>query len=330
MVTVLTGTSAQVPKGITVGQTSDLEAATGCSVLLCPQGAVGAVAVYGGAPATRETDLLAPDKMVQSVHALVLSGGSAYGLDAASGVMRYLEEKKLGVPFSGAVVPIVVAASLFDLDVGSSTVRPDANMGYAAASLATATISQTGTVGAGTGATVGRFMGPTHAMKGGLGAASVCSGELIVTALVAVNSLGNVFDRAKGEYLAGAHVVHDGKKVIVEPLDTLPQILSQMSAENTNTTIGAVVTNARLDKAQTQRVAGMSHDGLARSIYPVHTSFDGDALFALATGEVEAQSDLVGTLAAVATEQAVLDAVRSAESLHGFPSHSSIEETPEH
>lgn len=325
MPTVMSGPSASLPQGILLGHMSNYEAATGCSVVLCPTGATGSVAVYGGAPATRETDLLAPEKMVQSIHAVVLSGGSAYGLDAAGGVMHFLEEQECGVSFAGAVVPIVVAASLFDLDVGSATIRPDAAMGYKAAALAEAAVKQTGSLGAGTGASVGRFMGPNHAMKGGFGAASVQCGELLVSALVAVNSLGNVYDRFTGEFLAGAYLTKDGKKSIVDALDVLPQMLSS-SQQSGNTTIGVVLTNARLSKTEAYRVACTAHDGYARALYPTHTSFDGDAIFALATGEVEGHADVVGALGALAMEYAIVDAARSAESLFGLPSAASLQE----
>ncbi|MDR2035786.1 MAG: P1 family peptidase [Coriobacteriales bacterium] len=325
MITLKTGPSAVVPEGILVGNAQDRIAATGCTAILCPQGAVGAVAVRGAAPATRETDLLAPENTVHSVHAVVLSGGSAYGLDAAGGVVRYLEEQKSGFEFSGFVVPVVVGASLFDLDIGSAACRPNAQMGYLAADCASPNITETGNVGAGTGASVGRFLGPSCAMKGGLGVASVESGSLQVTALVAVNSLGNVADRDTGTYLAGARMNKDGKDSIVEPLDVLPDLLGGMVNERTNTTIGAILTNADLHKSEAQRVASMAHDGLARAIYPAHTSFDGDALFTLATGRVWAHQDVVGALAALAVEQAVLNAVRSARDAYGLPAASSFE-----
>ena len=332
MLSPMRGQAAELPKGILIGHQNDVEAATGCSVILCKEGAVASVAVRGGAPATRETDLLSPENTVQCLHAVVLSGGSAYGLDAGSGVMRYLEEQETGVPFAGFVVPIVVGASLFDLDIGSALRRPDAEMGYAAALAAKPEVGKTGSVGAGTGAGVGRFMGPDHAMKGGLGVASVRSGELIVSAVVAVNSLGAVFDSATGTYVAGAYVEKDGRKVIIDPLETLADLLPMLAAgptdepldERGNTSIGAVITNAELSKAQAQRVASMAHDGLARSIYPAHTSFDGDALFALCTGEVVTQPDVVGFLAALAVEHAVLDAVLSAEEAYGLPAASTF------
>lgn len=326
MLSLKKGQATVVPHGFLIGQQSDTAAATGCTVILCPEGAVGSVAVRGGAPATRETDLLDPENMVQSVHAVVLSGGSAFGLDAAGGVMRYLEEQGWGVPFSNATVPIVVGASLFDLEVGSATTRPDATMGYDAAAAAAEAPVLTGNVGAGTGASVGKFLGVEHAMKGGLGAASVQSGELIVTALIAVNSLGNIFDRTTQHFVAGALGAHEGEQRIVNPLETLAQLFSPQTAQASNTTIGVVLTNAEVSKSDAKRIAGMAHDGLARSIIPVHTSFDGDALFALATGAVKAQADLVGALAALTVEHAVLNAVFDAAQAYGLSSATSLKE----
>ncbi|MCL2530073.1 MAG: P1 family peptidase [Coriobacteriia bacterium] len=324
MLIIESGSAAKLPQGILLGNTSDEEAATGCTVVLCKEGAVGSVAVRGAAPATRETDLLAPENAIQKVHAVVLSGGSAYGLDAASGVMNYLEEQDCGFPIGGAVVPIVVAAALFDLDIASASIRPNARMGYNAAATASPIIGATGNVGAGTGAAVGRFLGPLCSMKGGLGAASVESGSLLVSAVVAVNSLGNVYDREAGAYLAGALLEEDGKDSIVEPLEILPELFSAIADLRANTIIGAVLTNAKLSKPDAARVAAMAHDGLARAIYPAHTSFDGDALFALATGEVPSQQDAVGALAALAVERAIIDAVVSAKEAYGLPSALSL------
>jgi len=324
MLSIKTGQDVALPQGFLLGHVSDEVAATGCTVVLCPQGAVGSVAVCGAAPATRETDLLTPENAVQMVHGVVLSGGSAYGLDAASGVMRFLEEQGAGFTMGEVVVPIVVAASLFDLDIASATRRPDAEMGYRAAIVASSNPEATGNIGAGTGACVGRFLGPDSAMKGGLGIASVESSDLLVSAVVAVNSFGNVFDRRTGTYIAGARLTEDDRTFIVEPMDILPELLSVMSVQRTNTTIGAVITNANLNKAEALRAATMAHDGLARAIYPVHTSFDGDALFTLAKGSVAAHPDAVGTLAALAVEQAILDAVLSAEEAYGLPSARSL------
>ncbi|MCL2807309.1 MAG: P1 family peptidase [Coriobacteriia bacterium] len=327
MPTIKRGSSAILPQGVLLGHQSNKVAATGCTVVLCPDGAVGSVAVRGGAPATRETDLLAPENLVEQVHAVLISGGSAFGLDAASGVMQYLEEKSHGFSFGQAVVPIVVGASLFDLDVGSATIRPDASMGYAAAASASECIQSTGNVGAGTGASVGRFLGSYSAMKGGVGIASTQVNDLLVSAVVAVNSLGNVFDRVNNRFLAGARIEQDGVQVIAEPTEVLPDLLcpqkelgKQATAARTNTTIGVVITNATLCKAKALRAVSMAHDGLARTIYPAHTSFDGDALFALATGKVPAEQNVVGMLAALAVEQAILDAVTSAKEAYGLPS----------
>ena len=326
MVTCERAQAAQLPSGIQIGHMSNSEATTGCTAILCAEGAVGSVAVRGGAPASRETDLLAPHNMVQTVHAVVLSGGSAFGLDAASGVMRYLSEQGIGLPFNDAVVPIVAGLSLFDLDFATNAQgdRPDADMGYAAAEQIGSEVGKTGNVGAGTGACVGRFLGAGNAMKGGLGVASVLSGDLLVTAVIAVNSLGNVYDRKTNQYLAGALIEQDGRVAIAEPLDYLAQILGESVPERAHTSIGAVLTNATLDKSHAYRVASMAHDGLARSIYPAHTSFDGDGLFTLATGKVVAHPDLIGSLAALVVEEAVHDAVLSASEAHEHPAVASL------
>ena len=331
MPVVASGANAVLPKGIAIGHASDKEAATGCTAILCKEGAVGSVAVRGGAPATRETDLLAPQNLIESVHAVVLSGGSAFGLDAASGVMRFLEEKGVGLPFKGATVPLVVGASLFDLDVVTAKVRPTADMGYAAAAAAQERVLETGALGAGTGASVGRFMGSSHAMKGGLGVASVELDGLVVSAVVAVNSLGSVYDQEKARYIAGAYIKNEESPAgftLVDPLDTLAQLLKNQDdagAERSNTTIGAVLTNACITKTEALRVASMAHDGMARAIYPIHTSFDGDALFTLATGEVETSADLVGALGALVVERAIIDAVLSAKEAYGLPCASLVQ-----
>jgi L-aminopeptidase/D-esterase-like protein len=321
-----TGSAAQLPSGFTVGQAQDIQAGTGCTVILAPEGAVGGVAVRGGAPATRETDLLDPLNLVQQLHAVILSGGSAFGLDAAGGVMRYLEEKGIGIPFSDSCVPIVCGASLFDLSVGDATVRPDAAMGYAACAAAAPALA-VGNVGAGCGASVGKLLGADHAMKSGLGAASIQIDELIVCALVAVNALGTVVDRATGTALAGSVATgSDGKPVILgahAALDLLRQ--SPTNPFAANTTIGCVLTNAALDKVQSNRLASVTHDALARAIEPVHSSFDGDAVFALAQGSVQAHPDVVAVYATTVMEQAIYNAVRSAEAAYGLIASSSFQ-----
>lgn len=309
--------------GIKVGNVEDLRALTGCTVLLMEEGAVCGVDVRGSAPGTRETDLLNPIHLVDRVHAICLSGGSAYGLDAAGGVMQYLEERGCGFQTGAGVVPIVPAAVLFDLDVGDAQVRPDRSMGYLAASKAARGPFPMGNVGAGCGATVGKVAGPHRAMKGGLGSASrIWENDLIVGAIVAVNALGEIRDPSSGQILAGAR---DDEGQIRSYLYWMGKQPLSFSG-GTNTTIGVVATNARLTKGQANKVASMAHDGLARTIYPAHTMLDGDTLFAVATGEVEASVDLVGALAAEVLAEAVLQAIRSAEGIEGVPAHRDLQD----
>lgn len=313
--------------GVKVGHFTETRRPTGVTVILTEAGATAGVDVRGSAPGTRETDLLDPQNLVQQVHAIVLSGGSAYGLDAATGVMRWLEEHDFGFPTGPAKVPIVPAAVLYDLAVGDAKIRPDAAAGYKACAAATTKAPAEGNFGAGTGATVGKLLGGARAMKGGVGTASVkltdkqSQTTLTVGALVAVNAVGDVLDPATGKLLAGARTP-DGKAL----LGTLPAILKgePLSAllGGTATTIGVVATDAKLDKAQCQKVAAMAHDGLARTINPAHTMYDGDTLFALATGRSGQAGNvtLIGTLAAEAMAQAVVRAIRAAKSLPGLPS----------
>ncbi|HEY8477098.1 MAG TPA: P1 family peptidase [Chloroflexota bacterium] len=305
--------------GLLVGHDTNLEAATGCTVVLCEEGAVGGVDVRGAAPGTRETDVLRPGHLVSQVHAVLLTGGSAFGLDAAAGVMRYLEERGRGFLVGHVRVPIVPAAVIFDLLVGDATVRPDAAAGYRACQAASRGPIAEGTVGAGTGATVGKLFGPTGATKGGLGTASLRLPDgLVVGAIVVVNAVGDVVDPQTGRIVAGARRPEGGF------LDAMAQLrLGWLPGPGAaaNTTIGVVATNARLDVAQCRRVASMAHDGLARTIRPVHTMHDGDTLFALATGHWQGNADVtrVGALAAEAVAEAVLRAVRLATGLHGIP-----------
>ncbi len=315
-----------VQKGMTavpnirVGHATDLEGLTGCTVVLCEKGAVGGVDQRGGAPGTRETDLLRPMHSVQEVHAVLLAGGSAYGLAAADGVMRYLEEQGVGFDARVAKVPIVPAAILFDLDLGDPGARPDAAMGYAACQAAADGPVLEGNAGAGTGATAGKILGPGRAMKTGLGSAAVdLGGGLIVGALVAVNPLGDVVDPQTGEILVGAR-----KLTADEPADTLAVMRSMvgkaaLSFASSNTVIGVVATNARLTKEQTNKVAQMAQDGIARAVRPAHTLFDGDTLFALSTGSKRADVNLIGAYAAEVVAQAVVQAVRAAEGVGGLP-----------
>lgn len=305
--------------GIKVGHYTDKAAATGCTVILFPPRTVGAVDVRGGAPGTRETDALAAHNMVEEVTAVVLSGGSAFGLSAADGVMRWHRERGLGYQSrAGAVVPIVPAAILYDLGVGDSDVFPDASAGYQACENASDDPVESGCVGAGTGAKVGAIMGMERASKGGLGSAAIdLGGGVVVAALMAVNALGNVLDE-RGQILAGLRSAEGGGfDSILETWAALANMTSAPSA-NENTVIGLVATNASLNKVQAQKVAQMAHDGIARAVNPAHTMYDGDTIFALATGEVPAEPSLIGGYAAEAVAAAIRDAVRSATSLAGI------------
>jgi len=309
-----------MPKGLTevpglkVGLVTDREAATGVTVILAEGGARASVEVRGSAPGTRETDLLAPGRLVESVQAIVLTGGSAFGLDAAGGVVRYLEERGLGFPTGPVNVPIVPAAVIYDLGIGSSRVRPDAEMGYRACLNASSGPVPEGSVGAGTGATVGKLFGIQQAVKSGQGCAAIRIGSLVVAALVVVNAFGDVYD-AQGNFLAGPRDPATGKMV-----KTTELLLSQkLPGTPDNTTLGVVATNARLSKEELQKVAQMAHDGLARTIRPVHTMLDGDTIFALSLGEERGEVNLVGIAAVEAVAQGVERAVRLAESLGGIP-----------
>ena len=306
--------------GLSVGHHTRAERPTGCTVVLCPQGATCGVDVRGAAPGTRETDLLRPDNLVEQVHAVLLAGGSAFGLDAATGVMRWLEEHGHGFPVGPhAKVPIVPAAVLFDLWVGDGRLRPDAAGGHAACAAASREAPAQGSVGAGAGATVGKLHGIERAMKGGIGTASVRVGAFTVGALVAVNPTGDVIDPASGAVIAGTRGTDGRPRSAVQALfagEIPPRALAGMA-----TTIGVVATDAVLTKAQAGRLATMAHDGLARTIHPVHTLADGDTIFALASGAAGRDADLtvLGTMAAEATARAVLNAVRAATALPGLP-----------
>ena len=307
--------------GIKVGHHTLAERPTGCTVILTEAGAVAGVDVRGGAPGTRETALLDPAKSVQEVHGIVLAGGSAFGLDAASGVMRYLAERDIGYDTRVAKVPIVPAAILFDLSIGEDpTIRPTADCGYRAAEAATSDPVPEGNVGAGAGATVGKMGGPGRAMKGGIGSASISMpGGLVVSALVAVNAVGDVIDPATGQVVAGARG-EDGR-TLADARVLLRAGRSNRSRPGENTTIGVVATNARLTQAQATVMAQMAHDGFARAISPSHTPNDGDAIFALATGVYDGPTGLgtIGALAADVMAEAIVRAVRAATSIPGYP-----------
>lgn len=302
--------------GIRVGHDTNLGAGTGCTVILCDTAATGGVDVRGGAPATRETDLLRPMNLVDGVNAVVLAGGSAFGLDAASGVMRYLEERGTGYDTGVVRVPIVPAAAIFDLALGSASVRPDAASGYRACEQASSDAVAQGTVGAGTGATVGKMAGPSFMMKGGLGSASMQLADgSIVGAIVAVNALGDIVDPQTQKTIAGARNPAGHGFLAANPFG--------------NTTIAVVATSAALTREQANKMAQMAHDGMAQVIRPAHTMFDGDTVFALALGPTSQQFhgsplaaihiSTIGAAAATTLARAIVKAVRNATSLHGIP-----------
>ncbi len=303
--------------GIFLGHVSDYEALTGCTAVLCPEGAVGGVDVRGASPGTRETDLLRPGCRVELVHGVVLAGGSAFGLDAACGAVRYLEERGYGHNTGIARVPIVTAAVIFDLHTGNKDVRPDAKMGYDACLAATAGKHAEGCVGAGTGATVGNLLGPGSATKGGLGSWSLQQGDLIVGAVVVVNALGDVVDPSTGEIIAGLRDPQSGGFMNTKELMSRGEV--GRIFPGTNTVLGVVATNAYLTKEQVNRVASLACLGLARTVSPTHTCYDGDAIFALSRGSIQASSDQVGIIAAECVAQAVLRAVQEAWSVGGVP-----------
>ena len=302
--------------GLMVGHFTDTRRPTGCTVIITPDGSVAGVDVRGAAPGTRETDLLHPSNLVDRVHAIVLAGGSAWGLDAASGVMQWLEENHIGLPVGFGLVPIVPAAVLFDLPVGDARIRPDARAGYAACVAASRQPPLEGNVGAGAGALVGKIFGLKRAMKGGIGSAAITVNGITVGAIIACNALGDIINPATGKLLAGARTA-DGAALVDSRAALLAGETPKSVMAGTNTTIGVVATDAVLTKAQAHRLALVAHDGLARSINPVHTLSDGDTLFALGTGKAGTSADmmLLSTLAAEVTAMAVVRAIMAASSL---------------
>ncbi len=305
----MNNTITAVP-GIRVGHAQNDEAMTGCTVILCEAGAVGGVDQRGGAPGTRETDLLRPMHRVEQIHGVLLTGGSAFGLDATGGVMRYLEERGIGFDVGVARVPIVPAAVIFDLAIGRADVRPDAAMAYQACLNATSDPVIEGNVGAGTGATVGKILGMQSATKSGVGSACVeIVGGLFVGAIAVVNALGDVIDPHTGEIIAGARTA-DG---FADTLQVMQQFQAMSSASSiSNTVVGVVATNAKLNKEEVNKVAQMAHDGLARAVRPAHTMYDGDTIFALSTGGVQADVNLIGAFAAEVFAEAIVRGVKAA------------------
>lgn len=308
--------------GIKVGHGESIEGMTGCTVILCEDGAVAGVDVRGSAPGTRETDLLRPEKMVDKVHGIVLSGGSAFGLDAASGVMKYLEENGVGFDVGVTKVPIVCGAVIFDLNIGDYRIRPDYNMGYKAAKSASETENRQGNIGCGMGATVGKILGPEYSMKSGLGSASIKIGDLWVGAIVAVNSFGDVYDYEKKGILAGTYDYKE--KRLLNSYEIMKEQGKTVEFPMKNTTIGVVATNGILSKAEANKVAQMAQNGLARSINPIHTMYDGDTVFAMSTGKVKADISLIGTVASEIMSKAIVNAILAAESYENILSYKDI------
>lgn len=319
-------------KGIRVGHAQNEEGGTGCTAVICEKGATASVDVRGGGPASRETELLRPEKMVQQIHCVMLSGGSAFGLEAGDGAMQYLEENGIGFDVGIGVVPIVCGASCFDLVVGDPKCRPDKAMGYAACLASEAGEEPAmGNVGAGTGATVGKFLGLDYMIKTGLGIHAVQVGEVQCAALVTVNALGDVIDYDTGKTIAGLlNEDKTGFRSTVEAMyqeigkdrnvyhDEVPAAGADTASPVTNTTLGVIITNAKLDKAQCSKLAQIAHNGYARTIQPVHTSADGDTIFVLATGEVEVAPDCLGALATEVMGRAVNKAAREAAPAYGL------------
>ncbi len=320
--------------GIKVGHAQDLEAITGCTVVLCEDGAIPGVDQRGGGSATRETDVLKPiNHETKKAHGILLTGGSAYGLGAANGVMQYLEEREIGYPMIVAKVPIIPTASIFDLNIGSADDRPTPEMAYQACENASSDPPAQGTVGAGTGATVGKLLGMGQATKGGVGTASVEISEgVLVGAIVIVNAVGDVIDPSTNEIIAGARSlkkgpVKIGKGMFADSLEIMKGLVGKTIfglASRANTVIGVVATNAKLSKPYMTKVAQMAQSGVTRTIRPAHTMHDGDTMFALATGKKKADVNIVGAYAAQVFQEAILNAVRSATGIGGVPSISEL------
>ena len=305
-------------EGIKIGQTEDTAAGTGCTVIISETGMCAGLSIMGGGPACRDSGLLDPLTAAQFVNAVVLAGGSAFGLGATNGVMDYLEEHYIGFDVGVTKVPLVVQSDIFDLTVGDMTVRPDREMGYEAARLAMeAPNYRDGNYGAGCGATVGKIAGMGTCMKSGIGSYAIELGPLKIGAIVAVNALGDIYDWKTGKKIAGllsenGEDFRDSVSLMKENIDVKENVFVD------NTTIGAVITNASFNKSQLCKIARMTHNGFARSIHPVHTSADGDSIYALSSGDVAADQDLVGTLASQVMSEAIIRAINSAESAYGF------------
>lgn len=304
---------------IKIGNAQNEKAGTGCTVILCEKSAPVGLDVRGGGPASRESELLKPTAAAEEIHGILLSGGSAFGLDAAGGVQQYLEERGIGFDVGVTKVPLVCQSCLFDLTVADPMVRPDRAMGYEACKNAELGNYRDGSVGAGTGATVGKFYGMDFCMKSGIGSYAVQLGDLKVGAIVAVNALGDIFDWKTGEKLAG--LLSEDKKSFRSTEEEVYKSYEIVKNKFVgNTTIGVLITNGKFPKTQLCKIASMAHNGYARSIRPVHTTADGDSIYALSSGDVPADLDMVGTLAAEVMSEAIIRAVKHAESAYGYPS----------
>ncbi|RHW30878.1 P1 family peptidase [Oceanobacillus profundus] len=311
--------------GIKVGNVEDIDALTGCTSIIAEYGASCGVDVRGSAPGTRETDALDPINAIQEVHAICLAGGSAYGLEAASGVMQYLEKENIGFNVGVAKVPIVPSAVIFDLNIGDSNVRPNLQMGYESAKKARVGDFPLGNVGAGCGATVGKLAGPEKAMKSGLGSSSLAgASDLIVGAIVSVNAVGDIKNPDTNTILAGAW--DPDASIFINCNDYIKQNQTHQAQPGANTTIGVVAMNAKLTKAEAKKIASLTQNALARTIFPVHTMFDGDTIFVLGTGTKKYPVDYLGALAAESMEQAIVKAVKAAESINHMESYTSLQE----
>ena len=310
-------------KGIKIGHAQDLAGGTGCTAIICEKGAFAGVDVRGGGPASRETELLKPVNMVQQIHCVMLSGGSAFGLEAGDGAMQYLEEHGVGFDTGCGVVPIVCGASLFDLVVGDPKCRPDKAMGYAACQNAGGEVAE-GCVGAGTGATIGKYFGPGRMMKSGLGVCAVQLGDVQCAAVVAVNALGDVVDYDTRKTIGGL-LTEDRSGFYGTERAMYDESGRERDVWSGNTTIGCIITNAKLDKSQCNKLASIAHNGYALTIRPVHTSADGDTIFVMATAEAEVNPDALGCLATEVMARAINRAVRAAVPSYGLPAARSFE-----
>ena len=315
-------------RGIKIGQAEDVRAGTGCTVLLAEQGMAAGLDVRGGGPASRESQLMNPLAAAQTIHGIVLAGGSAFGLGVADGVMQYLEERDIGFDVGPLRVPLVCQADLFDLTVGDPRTRPDRDMGYEACANAQKGNYRDGNYGAGCGATVGKIAGMDFCMKSGIGSYAIQLGGLQVGALAAVNALGDIYDWKTGKTgCKVAGLMDEDKKSFRRTEDVMYASTEVVENKFTgNTTIGIIITNGRFEKTALCKIAGMAHDGYARSIRPVHTSADGDSIYAVSVGDVKADQDLTGTLAAEVMSEAILRAVTCAKSAYGFPAYGDIVE----